>query len=235
MGCTNNFTTEADFLPEDNFTDYPPYLCDPNSLTGYSDLGTRVMDIMLLTQYENSPNLKEYIGAYIKEMDLLLEEIHKVELGRYIANATGAQLDVIGVILQQSRNINIPTVWFGFVGASPIDGMADEAVPAAGGIFRSENEEGFTLTPLGDVTYRKVLLCRAYVLNQGVFSINKIYQAVEILLGKTPSFIKLVEISERVWTLELSSSTTTSADRGLLLAVAHWFIPMTITFNISLV
>ena len=235
MGCLNNFTTEADFLPEEGFTDYPPYLCDPNNLQGYSDIGTRIMDIMLLTQYENSPNLREYIGAFVKEMDFLMEEIYKVELGRYIANATGAQLDVIGVILQQSRNINVPTVWFGFVGASPVDGMADEAVPAGGGIFRSEDEEGFTLTPLGDITYRKVLLCRAFVLNQEVFSVNSIYKAVETLLGKTPSYISLVETSERVWTLELSAATITNADRGLLFAVAHWFVPMTITFNITFV
>ena len=235
MACTKNFTSEADFDPSRTFTDYPPYVCPPDNLTGYEGKATAIMNELLLTQYQNSPNLKEYLGAFVSEMDTLMEEIHKVELGRYIANATGAQLDVIGIILQQSRNLNVPQIWFGFLGASPIDGMADETLPSAGGVFRSEDEEGYTLTPLTDSVYRNVLLGRAFTLSQPYFSIDIIYEAIEIILGNIPSHIKLVEIAERNFILELDSNNITTYEQGILLAVSHWFIPMTITFNITLV
>ena len=235
MACKNDFTDEAFFEPNRQFTDYPPYLCPPNKLTGYESMGTSVMLEMLLTQYQNSPNLIEYIKAFVEELDYLLEETKKVQLGRYIQNASGAQLDVIGIILQQSRNLNIPTVWFGFQGASPIAGMADEAIPANGGVFRSEDSEGFTITPLDDPKYRNVLLCRAYCTNQAVFDINTVYEAVSVLLGQTPNTMSLVETQHKIWELQMDSLTVTGEQAALILAVSHWFIPMTVGFNVSLV
>jgi len=236
MGCKNDFTSESQtFDPARDFTDYPTYLCPPNPLVDYGTIGTDVSLEMLLTQYQNSPNLKEYLAAFVLETDLLLEQIKKVHLGRYIQNATGRQLDVIGIILQQSRNIHIPTVWFGFQGASPIDGMADEASPANGGIFKDENIEGIELTPLADPKYRDVLLCRAFCINKAVFSINTIYEAISILLGQTPNHMILSEVQHKVWELQLDSNTITSEQVGLILSVSHWFIPMTVGFNISLV
>ena len=235
MTCLNNFTAEADFNPSGSFTDYPPYLCPVSTLGGYETVGTDIMNAILLNQYSDSVNLKEFIGAYVIEIDTLFNEMHKVREGRFIANATGTQLDVIGVILQQSRSLNVPKVWFGFQGASPVAGMADESVPSVGGVFKSEDEVGYTVTPLTDSVYRNVLLCRGFVLNQESFDVNTIYKAIELLLGKTPNYIKLVEVGDRDWVLELSTSVTTTSEVGIILATAHWFIPMTISFNVNLI
>jgi len=261
-GCKNDFTEEATFNPNSQFTDYPTYLCKPNNLKGYESIGSSVMMNLLLTQYQDSDNLIEYMSAFVSEMDKLLEECKKVKLGRYIQNATGAQLDVIGIILQQSRNLNVPTVFFGFQGASPVGGMIDggaldlvgakegwtyteycgEAAPptepeddAIGGIFKDEGQGNFTVTPLSDVVYRNVLLCRAYCINQGVFSINVVYNAISALMGKVPNTMKFTEISHKVWELQLDSLTNTSYDINLILATKHWYIPMGVVLNISLV
>ena len=220
-GCTNDFTSEADFNPGTQYSDYPPYLCNPHDLSGYESMGSSIMMEMLLTQYQNSPNLIEFIKAFVEEMDLLLEEAKKVKLGRFIQNATGAQLDVIGIILQQNRNLYVPTIWFGFVGASPIDGMADEATPALGGVFRDGQTEDVALVPLDDPSYRNVLLCRAYCLNQPVFSIDVIYEAINILLGQTPNYMRFIETQHKIWTLELNSNTMTTHQRDLILATKH--------------
>ena len=79
-----------------------------------SNKGTEIFDRLRLLQYENSPNLKEYINAYVAEMDILFEEIEKVYQGRFIENAMGRQLDIIGIILDEPRGINLPTQFFGF-------------------------------------------------------------------------------------------------------------------------
>ena len=236
MACLNQFTSESEtYIHPPPLYDVPPYLCDPEDTSQYTDIGTRVMESMLLTQYTNSVNLQEYIGAFVKEMDFLLYQTKKVELERYIQNAQGAQLDVIGVILQQSRNIHIPSLWFGFQGASPVAGMADEATPTNGGIFISESQEQFELKPLDDISYRRVLLCRGFCINQTVFSVDVIYEAVSILLGFVPSSMSITQVSPKSWQLELDSSNITSDQATLILAVAHWFIPMTYGFNVVLV
>lgn len=236
MTCVNQFTEESEtYIHPPELNDVPPYLCPVDTVSDYSDIGSRIMEEMLLTQYSNSTNLKEYISAFVLEMDLLLEEIKKVELGRYISNAVGAQLDVIGVILQQTRNLDIPIQWFGFQGAPNVAGMADEAVPSNGGIFRGADQEGFEITPLDDARYRNVLLCRAYCLNQGVFDIDTIYEAISILLGQTPNHMRIYETQFKIYTLEMDSLTVTGEQAQLILAVKHWFIPMSVGFTVSLV
>lgn len=236
MGCKNDFTDEAtDFNPTRAFTDYPTYVCQPHTLTGFETIADDIMLNMLINQYQNSDNLKEYFRAFISQMDLVFEETKKVKLGRFIQNATGAQLDVIGEILQQSRSLYIPTIWFGFQGASPIAGMADEVTPSNGGVFKDEDLDGFTLTPLDDIRYRNVLLCRAYCINRNVHSVNSVYEAISILLGLTPNTMILTETQHKIWELQLDSLSVTSEQAQLIIAVKHWFIPMSVGFNVSLV
>jgi len=113
--------------------------------------------------------------------------------------------------------------------------MADEATPALGGVFRDGQGTEAELRPLDDPTYRNVLLCRAYCINQAVFSIDVIYEAINILLGQTPNYMKFIETQHKIWTLELNSNTMTTSQRDLILATHHWYIPMTVGFNISMV
>ena len=70
-----------------------------------TDKGKQIMEGLLLNQYQNSPLLQEYMMAFIAELDLLFEQTEEVYLGRFLENAVGKQLDIIGIILQQTRSV----------------------------------------------------------------------------------------------------------------------------------
>ena len=167
----------------------------------YETRGTDIMECMLLRQYTNSPNLKEYITAYVKELDILFTEIERVNIGRQLDHATGKQLDIIGDILQQKRSIVFPNDYFGFEGAAGAQSFgtlnADQitANAAVGGVFKSLNDSGFVTTPLNDIKFRKLLRLRAYCLginnsvidnaseftqDRQVFGFNELYKAFSV-------------------------------------------------------
>ncbi|MCK5017063.1 MAG: DUF2612 domain-containing protein, partial [Candidatus Peribacteraceae bacterium] len=119
-----------------------------------TDKGEQILDNLMLSQYKESPLLKQYIMAYVGEMDYLFQNIEEVYLGRLLDNAIGEQLDIIGVILGQTRNIDISTVYFGFQGEPVVDGFGAISDPQVGGVFKSLEQGSFTVDPLNDATYR---------------------------------------------------------------------------------
>lgn len=233
--CKYNFTEEAEFNPSFRFTDYPPYLCDPVDLNALGGVALGISDKLLIHQYKNSPLFKHYLEAFTIQIDRLMEETKKVELGRFIQSAAGTQLDVIGIILQQSRNIAVvnPEVWFGFQGDPAAAKMADEVVPTDGGEFFDESSLGFETRPLSDSEYRRVLLCRGYCITQSTMSINNVYEAIEIALGFTPDVIEIQELGANI-SITLDSSSVVTSDLDILDNIKGWFIPMTfgLTYNI---
>lgn len=170
---------------------------NPNQIL--KDKGQQIMKGMLLDQYQNSPNLQEYFMAFIAELDLLFEQTSSVYFGRLLQNAVGAQLDVIGIILGQSRNIRMEQLWFGFQGAPDVDGFAPMANPAQGGVFRSKNQGEAKVTPLDDSTYRRVLLAKAAVSNRDTADLDLAYFVISTLLNRVPSIFEL-NTSESVFT-----------------------------------
>ena len=207
------------------------YNPEPYPLTALSK-GTEIMEGMLLSQYRNSPILKEYMAAFIAEMDILFAEIEEVYLGRLITNAVGHQLDVIGIILQQHRSIVLPEIWFGFQGAVGVDGMSDEATPLVGGVFKSEDSQGFSVVPLDDVTYKKLLLARAYLTNQQVATYDVAYHAISTLIGRVPKEFILTDIGHREVQLTLATDDTNEREELLIAHLAKFMIPAGIIFTI---
>lgn len=195
--------------------------------------GTDLMNSMLLGQYANSVNMKEYFGAFISEMDILYEQMDEVYLGQMLEFAVGVQLDVIGIILGQSRNVELPSFWFGFQGALDVDKMADEAFPTAGGLFQDENFAGFDATPLDDVVYRKVLLAKAICNNLQTTSINDAYYIIQTLLGRVPTTFAITDVSKRFMQLNLSSLEVNTQEVALINYMAKYFVPNGISFTIS--
>jgi hypothetical protein len=194
-----------------------------------STKGTDIFNSLLLEQYQNSPNLKEYMGAFIEEMNELFEEIDKVYYGRLIKDAEGEQLDIIGIILQQNRAVELPDIWFGFEGAPNADGFGDDNNPEYGGLFKDENLNELEKIPLDDATYKRVLLAKALVLNKDSCDINLAYEVVSTLLGRVPNLFK-IEGSKPV-KLTLSTKET---DREIQLInyMVKYFVPTGITFTI---
>lgn len=207
-----------------------------------TDKGTQIMELMLLNQYQESPNLLEYFGAFFKEMDFLFESIEAVYVGRFLDNAVGVQLDIIGEILGQARGVPLDAIWFGFAGTADTDGFADQATPTLGGVFRSEESLGFDVTPLDDTTYRSVLYARAVMSNQETCDIDLIYFICMILLGKQVSVFNLRTADsvidptpERQVILDLSSAEVVDFQIVLIQYMSQFFIPDGVTFNINLI
>lgn len=200
-----------------------------------TDKGTRIMDGLILRQYHESPNLLQYMHAYVEEMDELFVAIDDVYFGRLLENAVGAQLDVIGEILQQSRNVDLKAIYFGFFGAPLVDGFGTVLDSQQGGIFKSAALSGATITPLDDATYRRVLLCKGNLLNSDVCSIETIYKSVNILLGRVPTRFVLVEPAPMQVRLELSDSDTSHSEELLINYMARYFSPAGITFTTNLI
>ncbi len=201
--------------------------------------GTQIMEGLLLNQYQNSPNLKEYYSAFIAELDFLFEQIEEVHLGRFLENAVGAQLDVIGIILRQTRAVSLPTQWFGFQGAVDADGMADQASPAEGGLFRDANLGESAVTPLDDATYRRMLYVRAIASNRDTADINLAYYLVSILLERVPSTFELRDqdsgtgLANRTVELVLSRASISSKEVSLIIYMSKHFVPAGVTFIIT--
>lgn len=196
-----------------------------------TDKATQVMLRLLLSQYKTSTNLQEYMLCFVKELDLLFEQIDRTLLGRYLSFAQGKQLDVIGEILQQKRGVILPKIWFGFQGAVNIAKMADEAKPSDGGIFRSEDIEGFSITPLTDFQYRNLLRVKALCHTNKGYGVNFIYYVTQVLLNKTPSLLKISEPTNRQVLLEVHEDQVSTEDLSLILYASRYFIPSGIGFS----
>jgi hypothetical protein len=208
-----------------------------------TDKATQIMDKMLLTYLVDKPNLREYLLAFISEVDFLLEHTNEVYLGRFLQNAVGEQLDVIGIILNQNRRIVLPKINFGFEGADgAIAGMSDESSPAKGGTFRNEEEQSGGEIPLTDSQYRRLLLVRASCMNKETSSTNQFYHYLQTLFGRAPSFMELEQSStvgstldSRVIILRLKSAEMANDEVSLAEYAAEFFIPAGTSLSIQLI
>lgn len=210
--------------------------------TVIKDKGTKLMEGMLIDQYQQKENLLEYFNAFFYELDLLFEQVEEVYLGRMLEFAVGKQLDVIGVILDQERSVELPTFFFGFQGATGAAGLADEVTPSEGGVFKDENQQDYAITPLDDVTYRRLLAAKAIANTKPTCSSPDAYLLVATLLGKVPRLMHIVTNQSagvagaptggREVLLQLSSEDTSLADTALVLYFSKYMIPMGTSFNV---
>lgn len=218
------------------FTWVPP-VAEP--LTATKDKGTQLMNSLLLNQYTDSTNLKEYLGAYISEMDLLFEQIEEVYIGRFIEYAEGAQLDIIGTILNEGRSVPLPIEFFGFndegipSDTENVDHIADEVTPSDGGVFKSEGQLGTSNFALSDSSYRRLLLAKAYLSTKSVCTANTAYHAISILIGRVPRILKLEIVAARQIELEISSSDTNTSDSAIIAYFGQYLVPLGTTFNVT--
>ena len=197
------------------------------------DKGEQIFDSLLLDQYSSSPNFKEYCMCFISEMDFLFESIEESYTGRMLEGAVGVQQDIIGIILDEGRNIVLPNNYFGFAGAPGALKMADEDTPADGGIFRSEEESGFTVTPLSDALFKRVLSAKASILNNDTTNVEDMYNCIHILLGRALSNIGVSFPVAGHVQLEISASEVTASEEALIQYASKWFIPAGKHFTIN--
>jgi len=181
----------------------------------------------------DSPNYNEYVQCFLDEFDELFYQTELVATSRYLDTATGTQLDVIGVILGQSRSVVLPRILFGFVGALDVSGMADEVTPNQGGIFQSEESEGFVTTPLDNETYRRLLKAKALLLNSDTCDLETAYQVVCTLLNKVPKVLSFTNIGFKQIQLDLAYNEVTNTEVSLILYCTKYFVPLSTTLTIN--
>ncbi len=219
----------------------PLFIPEPSLFSqAVTNKGEQIMEGLLLSQYANSPDLKEYFMAFISELDLLFEQTEEVYKGRFLETAVGVQLDIIGEILQQTRSVILPKVYFGFDGAPNIAGMADENSPAIGGLFKDENVGNGDVTALDDMTYRRMLLAKAAILNRDTDGLPLAYFVICILLNRVPSTFELRDFdstipspAKRTVELVLADNEVSEQEVALILYMAKYFVPAGITLIIT--
>ena len=180
----------------------------------------------------DSPNYMEYAQCFLDEFNELFYQVELVATTRYLDTATGAQLDVIGVILGQARSVVLPQIWFGFATVPNVDGMADEVTPSVGGIFRSEESEGFVTVPLDDATFRNLLKAKALLLNSDTCDIETAYLAVCTLIGRVPKTLSLTNVGFKQIELNLAYNEVTATEVSLISYFTKYFVPLGITLTI---
>jgi hypothetical protein len=202
------------------------WLFEPKNLdnTVSTTKGTDMMGELLLDQYQGSTNLREYFGCFFQEMDELFENIERVYLGRFLEYARGEQLDIIGEILQQPRNIPLTKQYFGFAPHPTAGGMIDEAGPTTGGgEFISADSSGYTVTPLSDGQYKRLLQMRAYASTRDTADVETTYTCISILLGKVPRTMELIDQGNRQ--VELKISDILTDDWQLIVYATNFIVP----------
>lgn len=198
-----------------------------------TDKGEQILDSMLLDQYSASPNLKEFFMCFIAELDFMFQTLQESYEGRMLNNAVGEAQDIIGIILGEERNLVLVNDYFGFQGAVGATKMADESTPVDGGIFRSEEETGFSVTPLSDSLFRRLLKSKASILNNDTCNVEDMYNCIAILLDRQLSSIAVTYPGTKNITLTVSSSEVTSGEEGLINYASKWFIPTGIQFTLT--
>ncbi len=154
----------------------------------------------LATEYRESDNLIDYIKTLLLEADNLEVVYQDLLTKRWIDTAEGVQLDIIGSIVGQSRDIIDADilVFFGFQGALGVGGYGDEGDTSQGARFRSEDENTSGNVRLADPEYR--IFIRARILkNSTLATSNDVAEHAKFLFEAPSVFVTDIgEASARV-------------------------------------
>ena len=116
----------------------------------------------LATQFRESPNLIAYIKALLSEANPLELVLQEVISSRYLDDAIGAQLDTLGAIVGQSRELVDATIvfYFGFDPDPSAQTFGSVSDPSVGGRFRAIDESITGNRELTDDEYRVFIKAR---------------------------------------------------------------------------
>ena len=158
----------------------------------------------LIQQYRDKPKFNALISLYAGISQEIEDTAFDLLLLRDVDTAIGSQLDVIGRIVGQSRQLAdaSPFIFFGYsdAGVAPVEvgGYGTTANPTIGARYHSETEETSGDLELADPEYR--LFIKARILkNHAIGTLNEIISAI-ILLSETTSFT----ITEGIMELDLN-------------------------------
>lgn len=141
---------------------------------------------LLLMQYKSSPNLSAYINCFLQEVDIVNKAIEDSINLRYLSDAKGKQLDVIGEIVGIGRIFYgaASLGYFGFYddpqSANP--SIGDIAAPTVGGIYKSVTDRDSADYVMDDITYKKAIYAKI-IKNMTNCCIEDVLLYIDLIIG----------------------------------------------------
>lgn len=164
----------------------------------YPDFMARSKNIML-TQYINSANLKQYIQAFVEVFEDLEVSVIDTLTKRYLDDAKAAQLDDVGVIVGASRVLPAaaPIGYFGYYGHPQAEdpSVGDDTNPTIGGLLKGDldpDSKDFILSDLG----LKQLIEAKVIKNSSFLPAEDVIEFMETVMGKVMD-IETIESTTR--------------------------------------
>lgn len=142
---------------------------------------------LLISQYSNSQNLKRYINCFISVFNDIFLACKQVATERYLDYAVGAQLDVIGTIVGQPRQLSEskPLGYFGYYdnpqAADPSIGSDKDAT--IGGTLKGDLDKDSSDFILVDEDYVNVIYARI-LKNSSNCCVEDVLAYVDLVLGR---------------------------------------------------
>lgn len=166
----------------------------PSKTVGFN-IPTEEIEDALLWQYKNSTNLKEYIDALVAELDALTKACEDTINYRYLADAYGYQIDVVGEIVGVGRVFYgaAPIGYFGFYDdpQSKVPSIGDVNNVSIGGIYKGSGQLDSNDLVLDDTSYRNIIYAKI-IQNGTNCRIDHVIKFIYYVVGKEVD----VEITE---------------------------------------
>lgn len=151
------------------------------------DIPTDSLQTMLLMQYKDSPNLYAYINCFLQEVNAVSKAIQDSINLRYLADATGAQLDVVGDLVGIGRVFYgaAPLGYFGFYDdpQSAIPSIGSVTDMTVGGVYKSITDIGAADFVMDDVTYKRAIYAKI-IKNRTNCCVEDVLQYIDLITGQ---------------------------------------------------
>lgn len=181
---------------------------------------------LLLGQYQTSPQLKKYLYAYIKEIDILQTQTKALLTERYLDRAIGGQLDVIGRLVGANRTLyGVQSGgYYGFYDAPTALGMGDETQPGLpAGIFKGGDDISVRDIRLTDSQFRRWIEARI-LKNSTNGSVNDTIRFFRLLLDHDDWVVNVTSPEPAVMRVDLPEALTIT-EISMVAALAEHIAP----------
>lgn len=144
------------------------------------------LQTLLLMQYKSSPNLSAYIDCFLQEVDIINKAIEDSINLRYLSNAKGKQLDVIGEIVGIGRIFYgaASLGYFGFYDdpQAAIPSIGDAFDSTVGGVYKSITDRDSADYVMDDGTYKKAIYAKI-IKNMTNCCIEDVLLYIDLIVG----------------------------------------------------
>lgn len=140
---------------------------------------------MLLSEYNDSPNLRDYISCFLDEFAELKLANEQVVKYRYLADSFGLMVDDVAYLVGASRVIYGAAAlgYFGFFSNPGAYPAGDDNNPAVGGILKSDSDKDSGDFIMNDTQLKNNIHARIIKIT-GNCNIEQILAYVDLVVGR---------------------------------------------------